>query len=154
MLLKRPDFEPQRAKIDQRLAQILNPENRGQVDSAALDEIIQTANELASSLRNRARELGDRANRTWTPTQYVEANSFLNQLDDAIRALMQPDSAAFLTGQYSAQGKTAYELIKNMKYSGLRFAPATPGEETAYRGLHAILVDYAMQAGVAPPPKK
>jgi hypothetical protein len=152
MLLLRPEFDGQRNKINQLLAQLLNPENRGQVDPRALEEVIQSANEMSRHLSGRARELGDKA--TWTPTQFVEARSFLNQFDDAIRVLMQPDAAAYLTGQYSAQGKTAFDLIKHMKYNGLRFAPATPGDEAAYRGLHAVLVDYATQAGVAPPPSK
>ena len=39
-------------------------------------------------------------------------------------------------------GKTVAELIKNMTADGLRFAPATQGDDGAYRALHNALNAY------------
>ena len=48
----------------------------------------------------------------------------------------------YFNQKWVAKGKTVAELIQNMTAAGLRFAPATPGDEGAYRALHFALVAY------------
>jgi hypothetical protein len=61
-----------------------------------------------------------------------------------LKALSGPDGTKYVTGQFAAKGKTIADLAKNM--SGLRFAPATPGTERAYRDLYEKLVTYCNRA--------
>jgi hypothetical protein len=79
-----------------------------------------------------------------TPTQYVDARRFLNQLEDALTALQQPDVQNFFNGRWAAKGKTVGDLVKYMADNGLRFAPATQGDEAAYRMLQQRLAAYNM----------
>ncbi len=80
--------------------------------------------------------------------QYTEGKRFLNQLDDAMKILRQPDARAYLNGQYALTGSTAAEVVAHMSRYGLRFAPATPGQESAYLALHRALAAYNGNTGV------
>src|SRR5262249_22210439 len=78
-----------------------------------------------------------------TPSQYSGASRFLNQMEDALKALQQPDIADYLGQKYVAQGKTVGDLLEYMMRKGLSFAPAVNGDEGAYQALHNYLVGFA-----------
>jgi hypothetical protein len=75
-------------------------------------------------------------------SQYSEAKRFLNQLDDGIKAFRQPDVLNFVNGKYNLKGTTIADVVKHMSENGLVFAPATPGDEAAYRALQLALAAY------------
>jgi hypothetical protein len=56
------------------------------------------------------------------------------------------DVASYFTDKFAAKGKTVPELIQFMAKKGLKFAPATGGDEAAYSALYNYLVGYALQA--------
>jgi len=77
------------------------------------------------------------------PSDYIEAKRYLNQLSDAVKALKDPNAQNFLTGKYAARGRTVAELVDNLtRVQGLQFAPASPGDEAAYRVLYRALQAY------------
>jgi hypothetical protein len=67
---------------------------------------------------------------------YTEARGFLNNLDDALTAVRQPNVGNHFTGKLAVKAKTVPELVDRMKKQGLQFASATPGDERAYVALH------------------
>lgn len=77
---------------------------------------------------------------------YIEAKTFLNNFEGAVRALQQRDAAKHLTGQYALKAKTVRELVQFMAEHGLRFAPALSGGESAYVALHQALAAYDLTA--------
>jgi hypothetical protein len=79
---------------------------------------------------------------TMSFNQSTTARHFLDHLDNAIHLLARPDAKMYLTGHYSAQGKTVAELVHYMTDHGLTFAPAVAGQEAAYNALHRALVNY------------
>jgi hypothetical protein len=145
-LLQRPDFATERERLTRLLDQAVDQAKRGDVDGQTVDGILQTARDLDRAFTGQARLLGDQA--TWTPKQYLDARAFLNQLDDALRLLQDPDAKDYLSGALAARGKTAGDLVQHMKLNGLRFAPVSPGGERAYLAVHAALVDFARAAGL------
>ena len=79
--------------------------------------------------------------------QYLEARKYVNYLSDALRALADKNVANYLSRdgarpRYSARGKTVADLIDYMTREGLKFAPALPGDEAAYRMLYTALAAY------------
>jgi hypothetical protein len=78
--------------------------------------------------------------------QYLAATRFLNDFDASLMALENGDTAAYLDFQsrFAGGGKTAQELVEYMVRNGLRFAPATPGDEAAYQAAHSALVAYSV----------
>jgi hypothetical protein len=73
---------------------------------------------------------------------YIEAKRFLNNLDDAIRALQDPNVGNYFNKTYSVVGTSVEALVDNMLKKGLRFAPAVAGDEPAYQALHNALAAY------------
>jgi hypothetical protein len=135
-------------KTDRELANSLAPEAvhqaiNGRVDAGTLRELTAAAGRLRQNLTANIRDM--------TANQYTEASRFLGYLDDAIRALGRPDAGDYFTRKFVAQGKDAAELVRNLAAKGLRFAPATPGDEAAYLAVHRTLVAYdrAAKAQVA-----
>jgi hypothetical protein len=77
---------------------------------------------------------------------YMEAKRFLNDFDDALTALENGDATAYFDfqAQFAGGGKSVEDLVRFMTKSGMRFAPATAGDENAYQALHDALVGYSM----------
>jgi len=77
-----------------------------------------------------------------TPSQHIESKRYLGYLDDSVKALQDPSAVNYFNDKWTASGKDVNELVKNMRTKGLRFAPAAPGDESAYLSLHAALAAY------------
>jgi hypothetical protein len=97
--------------------------------------------QLRASLRENIGDL--------SPAEYLEADHFLNRFGSSVRALYDPQVGNYFHKQWSARGRTVADLVRNME--GLRFAPAAPGDEGAYRGVYRALV--AFEAGLTESPR-
>src|SRR5262249_55203222 len=83
--------------------------------------------------------------RDLTPNQYGEARRFLSDFEDALALLRQPNASDFF-GQKAPKGKTVADLVQQLLGKGVRFAPATAGDESAYIAIHRALAVYASNA--------
>jgi hypothetical protein len=81
-----------------------------------------------------------------SPSNYIEARRYLNLLDDAVKALEDPKVVNYFNSNWAARGKDVAGLVQFMSRSGLRFAPAAPGDADAYRSLYHALA--AFDAGL------
>lgn len=120
----------------------------GKPDANILRQLNNLIKELNAVLQRNSSEI--------TPTQYIEAKRFLNNLSDALEVLRQPDAGNYFTQKYAAKGKTVTDLVKYMTEQGLQFAPAVSGEETAYVALQRLMAYYstiASQGLVAESPR-
>lgn len=77
-----------------------------------------------------------------SPAQYIEAKRFLNQLSEAIRSLSDPKAVNYFNGKWVARGKNVAELVSFLTKEGLVFAPASPGDESAYNALYVAMRNY------------
>jgi hypothetical protein len=122
-------------------------EFKGQVDAGTIRDMMEAVRNLRAKV---SANINDQ-----TPSQSIEASRFLNLLDDALKALQQPDIGDYLGQKYTAQGKTVADLLDFMSRKGLSFAPAVGGDESAYQALHNYLIGFAdsLQSGeLAKPP--
>ena len=80
-----------------------------------------------------------------SPTDYIAAKEYLDQVDGAVRALQDPNVGNYFNYRFSA--KNVAEVVDNMSSKGLEFAPAAPGDAWAYKVLHEALAayDYGVQ---------
>jgi hypothetical protein len=97
--------------------------------------------DMQSDLRELSERLSDSAG-DLSPSQYVEAKRYLNQVGDAIAALSDPKVGAYFNPSWVGKARNVAELVHYMARSGLRFAPATPGDEPAYTALYRALADF------------
>jgi hypothetical protein len=126
------EFTEDRKAIERNLSQAINEvAASGRADAGRLRNLNDDLERMTDALTH---QIGD-----MTPTQYIDAKNYLQQLTRAVKALSGPDAAEYVSGNFAAKGKTVGELVKNM--AGLRFAPATPGTERAYKYLQEKLAE-------------
>lgn len=101
----------------------------------------ETNKKLDDAIRQLDQETDD-AVAELSPSDFVQARRFVRQLQDSRRTLADPNASMYLTGKWRAQGTNVGEVVQNMLGQGLRFAPALPGEEAAYRVMHTSMVAY------------
>jgi hypothetical protein len=134
-------YQEEVRRVNQKAAEaVQRVQSTGQVDGGTLNDVRDDLGRLRAKVKSNINEL--------LPTQVIEANRFLNQLDSALKALQQPDASKFLLDHFLAKGKTVPELIDYMASQGLSFAPAAAGEEAAYVALHNYLTafDHSLRA--------
>lgn len=107
----------------------------GEVQAQTLRDMIGALTRLKDTLRGHVADVPS--------TQYIEAKRYLTQLDDAVKVLQGPNASKYF-GQWVAKGNTVAELVQNMTEMGLKFAPATRGDESNYTALHRVMANYDM----------
>ena len=124
-----------RDKLDARLSNAVEllRTNRT-VPASDIQDLEESVKKMVDTLNN---SIGD-----LSPSQYIAAKRYLNQVQDAVTAMNSPGAVNYFNGTWSARGKSVDELVRYMKDKGLKFAPATPGSDGAYRALHYALIAY------------
>jgi len=89
-----------------------------------IGQMVDDAREMRVILRQKALSLSFQ--------EFVETKKFLQNLDEALLAMQQPDAADHLTGTLASRPQTVLELVRRTARHGLRFAPAIPGDESVY----------------------
>jgi hypothetical protein len=137
--LNGPDFKEQRERINSLTqAAVRQAEFNGHVDPGTMTQVSSDVDNLQRQLRRNGGDLPFGV--------YTEAKTFLNNLDDAITALRQPNVGNYFTGKFAVKAKTIPELVDYMTKQGLQFAPAVPGDEGSYLSLHQALANYDLAA--------
>jgi hypothetical protein len=142
LALQRPEFRDARKVITDAIPDAIQQiKFTGEAKLPVLESIKSALTSMKELVSN-SKEM------TWQES--LDSLRYLNSLNDAYKALQSPDAKNFFNDRWQAKGKTVAELIDNMSKSGLRFAPAAPGEDSAaaYRALLDRLTAYddGMQA--------
>jgi hypothetical protein len=129
------DFKAERERLSVLAQQAVRQAALGSpVDVGTTRLMTRDLDQLHKELRRKAGAL--------PASLYIEAKTFLNNFESAVRALQQRDAARQFTGVYALKAKTIPELVTFMAERGLRFAPAIPGGESAYLTLYQALAAY------------
>jgi hypothetical protein len=133
--LREPTFDESRRRLQENLVlAVLGVKDGEAVPSSRLADIRRDFKTLTDKLEDSANEL--------LPSQYIEASRYLRQLGTAIKALTDTKVANYFNNTWQARGKSAAELAAYLTKEGLMFAPATPGDEAAYRAVYDALRAY------------
>ena len=128
------DFAAGRERVEAALAVALGQAARGPVARDACKAVVAAVDRMDATVTAKVRGQGG-----WPASQAIEAAAFLARLKESAAVLQQPDVGGYLNGVYAAKGKTVIELVRYMASNGLRFAPALPGDEPAYRAVQRAL---------------
>jgi hypothetical protein len=133
-------FKDAREDINRRLKQAVQTVTAG---NKSPDE--STLADLQADLK-RMNETVDNSVNVISPDQYIEAKRYLSQVGNALTALRDRNVSNYFNENWRPRGKTVAELVKFMADRGLWFAPAAPGDESAYLALYHALA--AFDAGM------
>jgi hypothetical protein len=127
-------FAKECKKIEQLLPEAVKQGQYGPVPAKLLSDLTKTIDLAASKLKGKITEID--------ANDYIVGKRYLNELNDSLKVLKDPNAAKYVSGQWSANARTVGELIFNMTKQGLRFAPATRGDQEAYTMLHRAMAYY------------
>jgi hypothetical protein len=135
-ILKQKAFADSRQTVEQSLRNSV-----AQVKSSGID--LDEVNKVTDAVKSMEGQVGAMAQgQEITPTQYVDGMRYLKEIKQSLQVLQQSDAAKYFSGSYQARGDNVAQLVQNMSGQGLRFAPAAPGDQTAYTALHQDMVAY------------
>jgi hypothetical protein len=150
LVLSGPDYEADRKIVDQKIAEaVAAAKFQNPIVPATLTELRAALTRLQARLDNNVAAM--------SPSEYIENKRYLNMLEDAFRALRDPNVGNYFNQKWAAKGNTIAALVEDVKVKGLKFAPATPGDEPYYRALYWLLIAYdagMAQAAAAPLPMR
>jgi hypothetical protein len=129
------DYQIERQRLNDLAREaVKQAQDQGKVDGGLVRQMGNDVAQLQQRLREHVADVA--------MDQYTEAKRFLQQFEDAVTALQQPDVANHFNGKYAFQGKTAAELVRFVTDRGLIFAPAVAGDEAAYAAAQLALAAY------------
>jgi hypothetical protein len=134
LTLQGDDFKSQRELLNSLAPEAVRQAVNGRVDPGSLKDMVDSVTKMRQTLAANIKDL--------TPNQYIEANRFLSQFDDALKILGRPDAGDLIRPQLAGKSTSVADLLKYMGDKGLVFAPAVTGDESFYQAIHRALVAY------------
>jgi hypothetical protein len=140
--LRSEAFQEDRQRLDSLMPQAIQQASKGaQVNADTLDSMIQTVNDLNNRIRENIASM--------TPGDFSRAQRFIREVNSGIQMLQNPNASKYISGQWAATGENVSQLVQDMTRKGLRFAPATDGDQSAYvavqRGMSAYVSGFSAQ---------
>jgi hypothetical protein len=131
-VLRDPRFKDQRDRVEAlTAAAIRQASTNGQIDFGTIKDMQNTTNQMLDELKDMIEDI--------TPSDYVKAKRFLNDQFRAAQALGDAGAARALARKEMPPVTTVDQLMAMMTNQGLRFAPASAGNEAVYTSLYQSL---------------
>jgi hypothetical protein len=138
--LETAEFADSRDHLSKLFADAVNTAKNGNpVAPGKIKDMRAELNRLNNSLLSNVSDM--------SPSQYIEAKRYLNQVDDAMKALEDPKAANYFNAAWTpeATATDVGRLVQSMAKKGLVFAPAVSGDADAYRAMYHLLQDRQRQ---------
>jgi hypothetical protein len=132
--LRTSQFKSDREKVDQLAYTAYKQAGSNSVDADTIQGMTKAVDSLMAQLKRNVDSI--------SANDYIKAKHFLNELNDTITILQDPNVAKYVNQTWSAKGNTVGELTREMTRQGLRFARATTPDQSAYVALHTGMVTY------------
>ncbi len=132
--LRRAPFAADRQRLDELMPAAYKQAATGAVQADVLDGMITAVNNMYATIKRNIADI--------TPTDYSRAKTYLHQIEGAIKGLQDPNVTNYVTRKWAVQADTIGDMVVQLSQQGLKFAPATPGDEAAYLAIHAGMVQY------------
>jgi hypothetical protein len=130
-----------RSILDSQALRAVQQAANGKVNVGVIKDLKKNVADLQKILTSNVKEM---------PTsEYIEAKRFLNNFEDAIKALQEENVGTYFNQNWVSKVKTVQDLVDLMTKKGLTFAGAVSGDEAAYQALYNALVAYDKAANRA-----
>jgi hypothetical protein len=127
-------FKASRENIDKLAGTVVKSVVSGNTDNMALRDLLGAVGQLKDEVTA--------ATKDQSPTDNIKSMRYANQLLEGAKSLTDPNAALFLNGTWAARGASVADMVTDMAMNGLKFAPATDGDEPFYTGLYRSILNY------------
>lgn len=138
------DFLPLTKQMDTLLPPAVEQAKQGSLPADGVARLRTVSDALQDELKRQAKDT--------PPNEFIQMRHYLNDLEDSIRNLGNPNIAQYLKGVWTAKGDDVGDLVMEMKKNNLRFAPGVSGTEPAYEALYHALLAFDAELTAAPQP--
>jgi hypothetical protein len=135
-VLKSPQFQSEREKLDQLSYQAYKQAGTNSVGFDTVQGMTKNVNSLSAKLKQNVDSI--------SANDYIKAQRFVRELNETITILQDPNVAKYVNQTWAAKGNTVAELTQGMTQQGVRFAPATTGDQAAYVAVHSAMVAFVI----------
>lgn len=135
--LQAPTFDAYRTDISKLFQTAATEASLGPVRFATINDLEMKLSELDEEITRQTRTSEISATRS------IQARRFLREMQASTRALQDPNVTQFAQKKWVARGNNVGEVLSEMTRNGLKFAPATRGDQPAYFAFHRSMVDYS-----------
>jgi hypothetical protein len=132
--LQRAPYADDRKRLDELMPVAYKQAATGAVQADVLDGMIAAVNNMYATIKRNIVDI--------TPTDYSRAKTYLRDIEGTIKGLQDPNVTNYVTRKWTVQAATVGEMVVQLTQQGLKFAPATPGDEAAYLAIHSGMVQY------------
>jgi hypothetical protein len=139
--LKEEAFDPSRKRLEELIPKAMDQAAAGNPNVDTFHALRNTVDQMNDQVAASVGQISTR--------DFIEARRYLRELEQSINTLREPDAANFLSKKWVAKGDSVFDLVNFMKEQGLRFAPATRGDQAAYVALQRAMVSFL--SGLGPP---
>jgi hypothetical protein len=139
--LKEEAFDPSRKRLEELIPKAMDQAAAGEPNVDTFRALRNTVDQMNDQVAASVGQISTR--------DFIEARRYLRELEQSINTLREPEAANFLSKKWTAQGDSVFALLSFMRDQGLRFAPATRGDQAAYVALHRAMVSFI--SGLGPP---
>lgn len=136
LVLRKQLFAEEKAKITELAPVCVKQAMSGEIADGVLVDLTAAVDNLRNKVDGYIKEL--------SPTEYVQASRYVNELKNTVKAMQDPNVTNQFNGKYSARGENVAQLVDYLTKQGLKFAPANPGDEPAYTALYQSMRSYDM----------
>jgi hypothetical protein len=134
LTLRTAPFKSEREKLDQLCYTAYKQAASNSVDADTIQGMVGAVDAMTAQLKRNVDDI--------SANDYIKAKRFLNELNDTINILQDPNVGKYVNQTWVARGSTVGDLTREMTRQGLKFARATAADQAAYVALHSGMVAY------------
>jgi hypothetical protein len=132
--LRTSQFQSERDKVNELAYQAYKQAGSNSVQADTIQGMTAAVDALTTQLKKNVDDI--------SANDYIKAKRFLNELNDTITILQDPNVSKYVNQTWSARGDTVEQLTQEMTRQGLRFARAMTADQAAYVALHSAMVAF------------
>lgn len=133
--LRDTPFDSEREQIQDLVYKAVKETSNDELTPATLRALQGATNTLSNKIDQAGRE-------SMALNDLIQSQRFISDLRAATNALQSSTASSALNRKFAAQGRSVGDLVSFMTKNGLRFAPASQGDEGVYRALHQAMLSY------------
>lgn len=136
LVLKTNDYAPERNLLNRLAPLAVQQAMSGRI----ADDTQNALDDVAAAFRTKV----DAAVNDMSPTKWISASRFVNELKTTVKALQDPNASKQFNGAWTLRGNNVSQIVDQLTAQGLKFAPAAPGDEPYYTAFYNSLITYDM----------
>lgn len=126
-------YDKDRKQLEKLIPAAIEQAKAGEVEGTMQRDLLNAVGNITRRLKANIADIPS--------NQYVSAKRYIGQVEEAVKILQDPNVANYFD-KWRPRGGSVSEVVQQMTSNGLKFAPATHGDEPYYTSLHRAMANF------------